>query len=71
MIPVWIRAHELTWVLGRRARRNATRILTGLVSLVSAQSIAGELPQEIRVAIERIGPVINAPDTARLIAPLQ
>lgn len=46
-------------------------LLAGLIALVSSQSFAGELPQEIREAIQKIGPVINAPDTAKLLAPLQ
>jgi acetyl esterase/lipase len=46
-------------------------LLAGLIALVSSHSIAGELPQEIRDAIQKIGPVINAPDTAKLLAPLQ
>lgn len=46
-------------------------LLAGLIALVSSHSIAGELQQEIRDAIQKIGPVINAPDTAKLLAPLQ
>ncbi len=48
-------------------------LLAGLVALVSvsSHSIAGELPQEIRDAVQKIGPVINAPETAKLLAPLQ
>lgn len=46
-------------------------LLAGLVALASSHSIAGELPQEIRDAIQTIGPVINAPDTAKLLVPLQ
>lgn len=46
-------------------------LLAGLVALVSSYSMAGELPQETRDALRKIGPVINAPDTAKLLAPLQ
>jgi len=46
-------------------------LLAGLVAVVSSYSIAGELPQEIRDAVQKIGPVINAPETAKLLAPLQ
>jgi acetyl esterase/lipase len=46
-------------------------LLAGLVALVSSHCIAGELPQEIMDAVQKIGPVINAPDTAKLLAPLQ
>jgi acetyl esterase/lipase len=46
-------------------------LLAGLVALVSSHSIAGELPEEIRDAVQKIGPVINAPETAKLLAPLQ
>lgn len=46
-------------------------LLVGLVALVSSYSMAGELPQETRDALRKIGPVINAPDTAKLLAPLQ
>jgi acetyl esterase/lipase len=46
-------------------------VLAGLVALVSSHSMASELPQEIRDAIQKIGPVINAPETAKLLAPLQ
>lgn len=46
-------------------------LLAGLAALVSTHSIAGEWPQEIRDTIQKIGPVINAPDTAKLLAPLQ
>src|SRR6266851_4837006 len=46
-------------------------LLAGLVALVSSHSIAGELPQEIRDAVQKIGPVINALETAKLLAPLQ
>jgi acetyl esterase/lipase len=45
--------------------------LAGFVAILSSHSIAGELPQEIRDAIQKIGPVINAPETAKLLAPLQ
>ncbi|OKO82205.1 hypothetical protein AC629_24450, partial [Bradyrhizobium sp. NAS80.1] len=45
--------------------------LAGLVILLSSHSIAGEFPREIGDAIQRIGPVINAPETAKLLAPLQ
>jgi len=38
---------------------------------VSSHSIAGELPQEIRDSIQKIGPVIKRADTAKLLAPLQ
>ena len=46
-------------------------LLAGLIAVVSSHSIAGELPQEIREAVQKIGPVINAPETAKLLAPLQ
>jgi len=46
-------------------------LLAGLIALVSSHSMAGELPQEIRDTIQKIGPVINAPETAKLLAPLQ
>jgi acetyl esterase/lipase len=46
-------------------------LLAGLVALVSSHSIAGELPQEARDAIQKIGPVINVRETAKLLAPLQ
>jgi acetyl esterase/lipase len=46
-------------------------VLAGLVALVSSHSIAGELPQQVRDAIQKIGPVINVPETAKLLAPLQ
>ncbi len=46
-------------------------LLAGLVALVPSHSIAGAWPQEIRDAIQKIGPVINAPETAKLLAPLQ
>jgi len=46
-------------------------LLVGLFALISTHAIAGELPQEIREAIQKIGPVINAPETAKLLAPLQ
>jgi acetyl esterase/lipase len=46
-------------------------LLAGLVALLSSHSMAGELPQEIREALQKIGPVINAPETAKLLAPLQ
>jgi triacylglycerol lipase len=46
-------------------------LLAGLVALVSSHSMAGELPQEIRDALQKIGPVINAPETAKLLALLQ
>lgn len=46
-------------------------LLAGIVALASTHSIAGEWPQETRDAIQKIGPVINAPETAKLLAPLQ
>src|SRR5438067_7961885 len=46
-------------------------LLASLVALVSSHSIAGEWPQEVSDAIRKIGPVINAPETAKLLAPLQ
>jgi len=46
-------------------------LLAGFVAILSSHSVAGELPQEIRHAIQKIGPVINAPETAKLLAPLQ
>ena len=46
-------------------------VLAGLVALASSHSIAGEWPQEIRDAVQKIGPVTNAPETAKLLAPLQ
>src|SRR5207302_11431148 len=46
-------------------------VVAGLVVLVSSHSIAGELPEEIRDAIQKIGPVINAAETAKVLAPLQ
>jgi len=46
-------------------------VLAGLVALASSHSIAGEWPQEIRDAVQKIGPVINAPETAKVLAPLQ
>jgi len=46
-------------------------LLAGLIALVSSHSMAGELPQEIRDTIQKIGPVINAPETVKLLAPLQ
>jgi triacylglycerol lipase len=46
-------------------------LLAGLVALVSSHSIAGELPQEVRDAVQKVGPVINVPETAKLLAPLQ
>jgi triacylglycerol lipase len=46
-------------------------LLAGIVALVSSQSVAGEFPQEIRAAIQNIGPVINPAETAKLLAPLQ
>jgi acetyl esterase/lipase len=53
-------------------RKKAMRILlAGLVALVSSHSIAGELPQEARDAIQKIGPVINVPETTKILAPLQ
>ena len=46
-------------------------LLASLVALVSSHSIAGEWPQEVSDAIRKIGPVINAPETAKRLAPLQ
>jgi acetyl esterase/lipase len=46
-------------------------LLAGLIALVSSHSMAGELPQEIRDTIQKIGPVIDAPETVKLLAPLQ
>lgn len=45
--------------------------LAGLAVLLSSHAIAGEFAPDVRDAIQRIGPVINAPETARLLAPLQ
>src|SRR5437762_12364130 len=46
-------------------------LLAGLVALVSSHSVAGEWPREISDAVQKIGPVINASETAKLLAPLQ
>src|SRR5437762_264006 len=46
-------------------------LLAGLVALVSSHSVAGEWPREISDAVQKIGPVINAQETAKLLAPLQ
>lgn len=46
-------------------------LLAGIVALAATHAIAGEWPQEIQQAIQKIGPVINAPETAKLLAPLQ